>query len=105
MQGFSISLTDMTFERGSGLSAEAAAFGVNPAIPLLKNGSYNETLTGDYAVVDSLPPSDQLAYWQTFIQISLNDTPFLTANQIVFESQDAIFAAFLKLTGLQTSGP
>lgn len=101
-QGFLIDLTNMTFERGSGLSAEAAAIGVNdPAVPLLKNGFYNETLTGDYTVFDNLPPSDQLAYWQTFIQISLNGTPFLTSNQIVFESQDAVFAGILKLTGLK----
>jgi hypothetical protein len=100
-EGFLIDLTDMTFERGSGLSAEAAAFGGNGPVELLKNGSYNETLTGDYAVADNLPPSDQLAYWQTFIQISLNGTPFFTANQIVFESQDAVFATILKLTGLK----
>ncbi len=100
-EGFLIDLTDMTFERGSGLSAEAAAFGGNGPVELLKNRSYNETLTGDYAVADNLPPSDQLAYWQTFIQISLNGTPFFTANQIVFESQDAVFAGILKLTGLK----
>src|ERR1700722_747993 len=100
-QGFLIDLTNMTFERGSGLSAEAAAFGTNGPVELLKNGFYNETLTGDYAVADNLPPSDQLAYWQTFIQISLNGTPFFTANQIVFESQDAVFAGILKLTGLK----
>jgi hypothetical protein len=100
VQGFSITLSDMTFERGSGLSAEAAAFGGNGPVELLKNGSYNETLTGDYAVADNLPPSDQLAYWQTFTQISLNGTPFLTANQLVFESQDQVFVAILNLTHL-----
>jgi hypothetical protein len=104
-QGFLIDLTNMTFERGSGLSAEAAAFGtppnVLPAVPLLKNGTYNETLTGDYAVFDNLPPSDEQAYWQTFIQISLNGTPFFTANQVVLESQDQVFAAILGLTGLK----
>jgi hypothetical protein len=35
VQGFSISLTDVTFERGSNLSAEAAAFGDQPAIELM----------------------------------------------------------------------
>ena len=100
-QGFLIDLTNMTFERGSGLSAEAAAFGSNGPVELLKNGSYNETLTGDYAVAENLPPSDQLAYWQTFIQISLNGTPFFTANQIVLESQDLLFATIVGLTGLK----
>jgi hypothetical protein len=79
-QGFLIDLTNMTFERGGGLSSEAAAFGSNGPVDLLKNGTYNETLTGDYAVFDNLPPSDEQAYWQTFIQISLNGTPFFTAN-------------------------
>src|ERR1700722_846521 len=100
-QGFLIDLTNMTFERGSGLSAEAAAFGTNGPVELLKNGTYNETLTGDYAVFDNLPPSDEQAYWQTFIQISLNGTPFFTANQIVLESQDLLFATILGLTHLQ----
>lgn len=101
VQGFSIALTDMTFETGSGLSAEAAAFGGQPAIELLNNGSYSETLTGDYAVTDTLPPSDQSVFWQTFTQISLNGTPFFTANAIVGpESQDDIWSAILTLTGL-----
>lgn len=99
VQEFSISLTDMTFERGSGLAAEAAACCGDSAIELPNNGRYNETLTGDYAVVDDL--TDQQAYWQTFIQISLNDTPFFTANQIVLESQGQVFATILRLTGLK----
>jgi hypothetical protein len=101
VQGFSIALTDMTFERGSNLSAEAAAFGGQPAIELLNNGSYSETLTGDYAVSDTLPPSDQSVFWQTFTQISLNGNPFFTANAIVGpESQDDIWSAILNITGL-----
>jgi hypothetical protein len=93
VQGFSIALTDMTFERGSNLSAEAAPFGGLPAIELLNNGSYNETLTGDYAVSDNLPPSDQSVFWQTFTQISLNGNPFFTENAIVGpESQDDIWS-------------
>jgi hypothetical protein len=101
VQEFMISLTDMTFERGSGLSAEAAAC-CDPhdsAIELPNNTHYNETLTGDYAAVDDL--SDQQAFWQTFIQISLNGTPFFTANQIVLESQGQVFATILRLTGLK----
>jgi hypothetical protein len=101
VQGFSIALTDMTFERGSNLSAEAAAFGTQPAIELLNNGSYSETLTGDYAVSDTLPPSDQSVFWQTFTQISLNGNPFFTENAIVGpESQDDIWSAILNITGL-----
>jgi hypothetical protein len=102
---FSITLSDMTFESGSGLSAEAAAFGtppnVQPAIPLSNNGSYSETLTGDYSVTDTLPPSDQSEFWQTFTQISLNGTPFFTANAIAGpESQDDVWSAILNITGL-----
>jgi hypothetical protein len=101
VQAFSITLSDMTFETGSGLSAEAAAFGGQPAIELSNNGSYSETLTGDYAVSDTLPPSDQSAFWQTFTQISLNGTPFFTANAIVGpESQNDIWSAILNITGL-----
>jgi hypothetical protein len=101
VQGFSIALTDMTFERGSNLSAEAAAFGGQPAIELSNNGSYDETLIGDYAVSDTLPPSDQSVFWQTFTQISLNGNPFFTANAIVGpESQDDIWSAILNVTGL-----
>jgi hypothetical protein len=101
VQGFSIALTDMTFQLGSNPSAEAAAFGTQPAIELLNNGSYSETLTGDYAVSDTLPPSDQSVFWQTFTQISLNGNPFFTANAIVGpESQDEIWSAILNITGL-----
>ena len=101
VQGFSIALTDMTFERGSNLSAQAAAFGGQPAIELLNNGSYSETLTGDYAVSDTLPPSDQSVLWQTFTQISLNGNPFFTGNAIVGpESQNDIWSAILNITGL-----
>jgi hypothetical protein len=101
VQGFSIALTDMTFERGSNLSAEAAAFGGLPAIELSNNGSYSETLTGDYEVSDTLPPSDQSVFWQTFTQISLNGNPFFTGNAIVGpESQDDIWSAVLNITGL-----
>ena len=62
VQGFSITLSDMTFETGSGLSAEAAAFDGNLAIELPNNGSYSETLTGDYAVSDTLPPSNEWSF-------------------------------------------
>ncbi len=101
VQGFSIALTDMTFERGSNLSAAAAPFGGLPAIELLNNGSYHETLTGDYVVSDTLPPSDQSVFWQTFTQISLNGNPFFTENAIVGpESQDDIWSGILNITGL-----
>jgi hypothetical protein len=104
VQGFSIALTDMTFERGSDLTAEAAAFGGQPALGLPGNNTYKykETLTGDYAVFDDLPPSDQPEFWQTFTQISLNGTPFFTANQIVGpESQDQVWTAILNITGIK----
>jgi hypothetical protein len=101
VQGFSIALTDMTFQLGSNLSAEAAAFGTQPAIELSNNGSYSETLTGDYAVSDTLPPSNQSVFWQTSTKISLNGNPFFTADAIVGpESQDDIWSAILNVTGL-----
>jgi hypothetical protein len=103
VQGFSIALTDMTFERGSNLTAEAAAFGGQSALGLPGNNTYkyNETLTGDYAVSDTLPPSDESVFWQTFTQISLNGTPFFTGQEIVGpESQDQIWSAVLNITGL-----
>lgn len=105
VQGFSIALTDVTFERGSNLSAEAAAFGVPPnqlpAIQLPNNGSYNVTATGDYTVSDTLPPSDKEVLWQTFTQISLNGNPFFTENALLGpESQDDIWSGILNITGL-----
>jgi hypothetical protein len=101
VQGFSISLTDVTFERGSNLSAEAAAFGDQPAIQLPNNGSYNVTATGDYTVSDTLPPSDKEVLWQTFTQISLNGNPFFTENALLGpESQDDIWSGILNITGL-----
>jgi hypothetical protein len=100
-QEFSITLSDMTFENGSGLSAEAAAFGDQAARPLSNNGSYSETLTGDYAVIDTLPPSDESLLWQTFTQVSLNGVPFFTGNAVVGpESQDDVWSAILSITGL-----
>jgi hypothetical protein len=104
VEAFSIDLSNMTFERGSDLTAEAAAFGGQPALDLPGNNSYKykETLTGDYAVMDTLPPSNEREFWQTFTQISLNGVPFFTANAIVGpESQDDIWSAILNLTGLK----
>ena len=105
VQGFSIALTDVTFERGSNLSAEAAAFGIPPnqlpAVQLPNNGHYNETATGDYTVSDTLPPSDKEVLWQTFTQISLNGNPFFTENAVLGpESQDDIWSGILNITGL-----
>ena len=85
VQGLSIALTDLTPEHSSsgGLSAAAPAFGGQPAKPLQHNGSYIDTLTGDYAVTDNLPPSNEAVFWQTFTQITLNGNPFFTENEIV----------------------
>jgi hypothetical protein len=103
--GFSITLSDVTFVRGSKLSAEAAAFGIPPnqlpAVQLPNNGQYNETATGDYTVSDTLPPSDEEVLWQTFTQISLNGVPFFRANGVAGpESQDDIWSGILSITGL-----
>jgi hypothetical protein len=104
VQGFSIALTDLTPEHNSsgGLSAEVAAFGGQPARALQHNGSYIDTLTGDYAVTDNLPPSNEAVFWQTFTQITLNGNPFFTANEIVGpESPDQIWQAILNITNLK----
>ena len=103
VQSFSIALTDLTPHRNAsgGLSAEVAAFGGESARPLQNNGSYIDTLTGDYAVTDNLPPSDEAVFWQTFTQITLNGNPFFTANEIVFESPDQIWQAILNITNLK----
>jgi hypothetical protein len=104
VQGFSIALTDLTPEHnaGGGLSAEVAAFGGQPARALQHNGSYVETLTGDYAVTDDLPPSDQSVFWQTFTQITFNGDPFFTANEIVGPySPGQIWQAVLNITNLK----
>ncbi len=85
-----------------GLSAEVAAFNGQPARALQHNGSYVDTLTGDYAVVDNLPPSNEAVFWQTFTQITLNGNPFFTANEIVGpESPDQIWQAILNITNLK----
>jgi hypothetical protein len=104
VQGFSIELSDLTphHNASGGLSAEVAAFGGQPAKALRHNGSYVDTLTGDYAVVDDLPPSDEAVFWQTFTQITLNGNPFFTANAIVGpESPDQIWQAILNITNLK----
>src|SRR5215472_9239772 len=104
VQGFSIALTDLTPKQGSNLSAEVAAFGDQPARELQHSGSYSETLTGDYAVFDNLPPSDQSVLWQTFTQISLNGNPFFTANEIVGPySPDQVWQAVLNITHLSSA--
>ena len=104
VQSFSIELSDLTphHNASGGLSAEVAAFGGQPARALQHNGSYVETLTGDYAVVDNLPPSNEAVFWQTFTQITLNGNPFFTANEIVGpESPDQIWQAILNITNLK----
>jgi hypothetical protein len=104
VQSFSIALTDLTPEHNSsgGLSADIAAFGGQPAKALQHNGSYVETLTGNYAVTDNLPPSNEAVFWQTFTQITLNGNPFFTANELVGpESPDQIWQAILNITNLK----
>jgi hypothetical protein len=104
VQSFSIALTDLRPGHSSsgGLSAEVPAFGDQPAKELQHHGSYVDTLTGDYAVVDNLPPLDQPVFWQTFTQITLNGNPFFTANEIVGpESPDQIWQAILNITNLK----
>jgi hypothetical protein len=107
VQGFSIALTDLTPEHNAsgGLSAEVTACcgaAGMPARELQNNGSYVETLTGNYAVTDDLPPSDQGVFWQTFTQITFNGNPFFTASEIVGPySPGQIWQAILNITNLK----
>ena len=108
VQGFSIALTDLTSHQtpAAVFRRRSAAFGGQPARALQNNGSYVETLTGDYAVFDNLPPSDEAVFWQTFTQITLNGNPFFTANAIVGpESPDEIWQAILNITNLKPAAP
>jgi hypothetical protein len=89
-----------------GLSAEAAAANGQPAMPLANNGSYLATITGDYAVLDNLPPVNDSIFWHESYEITLNGhILFYQPGQIVgpFSGED-IWQAFLhvfnQLTGL-----
>jgi hypothetical protein len=109
VQGFSIALTDMTLAYDPAypgnipdLSATAAAFGGMPAFPLPHNGSYTDTLTGDYAVFDNLPPLTESIRWREFYQITLNGrTLFENHGLLGPVSANDIINAFLMVTGLK----
>ena len=103
-QGFSIALTDVVLDYQPfthDLSASAPAFGDQPAIPLANNGEYLETLTGDYSVVDNLPPLDKPELWNEFYQVTLNGQ-FVFGNSGVVGpySADDIWQAVLSVSKL-----
>ena len=82
--GVSIALTNVLFDYqpvASNLSAEAAAIGGLPALPLLNNGLYKDTLAGDFAVTLNLPSPGQPQVWLISDDISIN-------GQHVFGGQD-----------------
>jgi hypothetical protein len=56
----------------SNLSAEAAAIGGLPVLPLLNNGLYKDTAAGDFAVTLNLPPLDQPHVWLISDDLSIN---------------------------------
>ena len=74
LQGFSIELGDpqdpltLDYNPAGGLSAEAAASNGQPAEELQNNGSYLATITGDYAVIDDLPPVNKSEFWLEFLR-------------------------------------
>lgn len=73
--GASISLNPVTLGYDPyhhNLSAEAAAIGTSPALPLPNNGTYVDTLAGDYAVTLNLPPLDQPEFWHVSYLITIN---------------------------------
>ncbi|MGE0258731.1 MAG: hypothetical protein AB7H71_08175 [Alphaproteobacteria bacterium] len=82
--GASIALTNALFVYdpvNSNLSAEAAPIGGLPALPLLNNGHYKDTLAGNFAVTINLPPLDEQHVWLISDDISIN-------GQHVFGGQD-----------------
>ena len=73
--GASIALTNVLFDYqpvASNLSAQAAAIGGLPALPLLNNGKYKDTAAGDFAVTVNLPPLDQPHVWLISDDLSIN---------------------------------
>jgi hypothetical protein len=82
--GASIALTNVLFDYqpvASNLSAEAAAIGGLPVLPLLNNGHYKDTAAGDFAVTLNLPPLNQPHVWLISDDLSIN-------GQHVFGGQD-----------------
>jgi len=111
VQGFSIKLGDpqnpltLDYNPAGGLSAEVAAANGQPAKALQHNGSYLATLTGDYAVIDDLPPVNEPIFWQDSYQITLNGQTLFENSGIVGpysgeEVWQAFLFAFNKVTGL-----
>jgi hypothetical protein len=73
--GASIALTNVLFDYDpvdKNLSAEAAAIGGLPALPLLNNGHYTDTAAGDFAVTVSLPPLGQQNLWLISADLSID---------------------------------
>jgi hypothetical protein len=73
--GASIALTNVLLDYqpvASDLSAQAAAIGGLPALPLLHNGIYKDTAAGDFAVTVNLPPLDQPHLWRISDDITIN---------------------------------
>jgi hypothetical protein len=112
LQGFSIELGDpqdpltLNYNPAGGLSAEVAAANGQPAKELQNNGSYLATVTGDYAVIDDLPPMNKSVFWLESYEIMLNGREiFGNPTHIVgpFSGED-IWQAFLhvfnQVTGL-----
>jgi len=111
VQGFSIELGDpqnpviLDYNPAGGLSAEVAAANGQPARGLQHNGSYLATLTGDYAVIDDLPPVNESIFWQEFYRITLNGQTLFENSGIVGpysgeEVWQAFLFAFNKVSGL-----
>jgi hypothetical protein len=104
VEGFSIALTDVVLDYQPvthDLSASAPAFGDQSAIPLANNGEYLETLTGDYAVVDNLPPLDKSDFWNEYYQITLNGKVVFGHSGLVGPySVDQIWQAILGVSKL-----
>ncbi len=73
--GASIALTNVLFDyqpMASNLSAVAAPIGGLPALPLLHNGIYKDTLAGQFAVTANLPSLDEPHLWLISDDISIN---------------------------------
>jgi hypothetical protein len=113
LQGFSIELGDpqnpltLDYNPAGGLSAEAAAANGQPAKELPNNGSYLATITGDYTVIDDLPPVTESEFWHESYEITLNGhILFYQPGQIVGPfSADDLWQAFLHVFNQVTQLP
>lgn len=103
--GASIALTNVLFVYDpvhKNLSAEAAAIGGLPALPLLNNGKYADTASGNFAVTLNLPPLNQQNLWLVSLGVTFNGQQILEAEDIT--GPISVMQAYDKALGLVPPG-